>query len=245
MNTAVEAAPRRAPPPIEMPPTQDDLPCDDGVPMETERHHLQMALLLHTITPWLDGKGYAGGDMFMYYSLAQVKYNDFVGPDVFVALDVPTRERKSWVAWEEGKTPDVVIELLSESTAKYDKTTKKDLYQNKLKVTEYFWFDPFNPDDRAGFRLNGGHYQAIPMSAEQALESKALGLKLVLWRGRFGNAETVWLRWATLEGELLPLPVEAAEKRVEVEAQARRNAELELAQQRQEIERLRALLNKS
>jgi Uma2 family endonuclease len=38
-----------------------------------------------------------------------------------VVLDVPRRERKSWVVWEEEKAPDVVIELLSESTAKKDK----------------------------------------------------------------------------------------------------------------------------
>jgi hypothetical protein len=28
-----------------LPPTQDDLPCDDGVPMETLRHQFQMDLL--------------------------------------------------------------------------------------------------------------------------------------------------------------------------------------------------------
>ena len=61
------------PPRIERLPTQDELPCDDGVPMETERHRLQMELLLNTLNPWLEGGGYAGGNMFMYYSPAQVE----------------------------------------------------------------------------------------------------------------------------------------------------------------------------
>jgi len=89
--------------------------------------------------------------MFVYYSLEQARNQDFKGPDVFVVLVVPRRERKSWVVWEEGKGPDVVIELLSNSTAEHDKTAKKQTYQNRLRVPEYFWFDPFNPEDLAGF----------------------------------------------------------------------------------------------
>lgn len=245
MHTVFESfgSPRIQPPPVAMPPTEDELPCDDGVPMETERHRLQMELLLSTLAPWLDGKGYAGGNMFLYFSLAQAKYNDFVGPDVFVALDVPKRERKSWVSWQEGKTPDVVVELLSESTADYDKTRKKEIYQNRVKVGEYFWFDPFNPEDRAGFRLDGGHYRPIPRTADQALISNALGLWLVLWDGVFGNTETTWLRWATPQGALLPLPVETAEQRMAVAEQRALAAESKLAAQQAEIARLKALLN--
>lgn len=40
---------------------------------------------------------YIGGNMFVYYSLAQVRNQGFRGPDVFVVLDVPRKERKSWV----------------------------------------------------------------------------------------------------------------------------------------------------
>ena len=62
-----------------LPPTQDELPCNDGVPMETERHRLQMELLIHAFKPWLDrqGAGYVGGNMFVYFSLAQVRDQHF------------------------------------------------------------------------------------------------------------------------------------------------------------------------
>ena len=53
--------------------------------------------------------------MFVYFSLEQVQNRDFRGPDFFVLLDVPRREHESWVVRQEGKGPDVVIELLSES----------------------------------------------------------------------------------------------------------------------------------
>ena len=38
---------------VALPPIQDELPYDDGVPMETERHRLQMELLIHSLNPWL------------------------------------------------------------------------------------------------------------------------------------------------------------------------------------------------
>jgi Uma2 family endonuclease len=199
-------------------PTQDDLPCDDGVPMETERHKKQMDLLVYSLEPWLGERGYVGGNMFVYFSLKQLKNQDFKGPDVFVTMGVSNQERKSWVVWEEGKSPDVIIELLSESTAAEDKDRKKHIYQNQLKVAEYFWFDPFNPKDWKGFRLNGGVYEELSLQNEHFM-SQQLGLTLVLWRGVYKNIDTVWLRWATINGELLLLPDEAEAQRAEAEAQ--------------------------
>lgn len=146
---------------VVLPPTQDQLPYDDGIPMESERHLLQMQLLMESLRLWwADPQDfYVGGNMEVYFSLEQVRNKDFRGPDLFVVLGVPRRERKSWVVWEEGKGPDVVIELLSASTAEQDKTEKKQIYQNQLRVPEYFWFDPFNPEDWAGFALQNGVYE--------------------------------------------------------------------------------------
>jgi Uma2 family endonuclease len=133
---------------IVWPPTQDELPYDDGMPMESQRHVMQLQLLMDPLRLLWEGRQdvYIGGNMFVYYSLAQVRNRDFRGPDCFIALDVPKRERKSWVIWEEGKGPDVVIELLSESTAAQDKGEKKDIYQDRIRVPEYYWFDPFSAE---------------------------------------------------------------------------------------------------
>jgi Uma2 family endonuclease len=229
---------------IPLPPTQDELPYDDGVPMDTERHRLQMELLINTLRPWLNqrAEGYVGGNMFVYFSLAQVRNQDFKGPDFFVVLDVPKGERKSWVVWEEGKGPDVVIELLSESTLERDKTVKKRVYQNQLKVSEYFWFDPFNPEDWAGFNLHAGVYQALVPDEQSRLISQCLGLALVRWHGVYEDVEATWLRWATLEGLLLPTQQEslhAEQQRAKAEAQARREAEQRAAAAEAELVRLR------
>src|SRR5712691_3468841 len=166
------------------PPTEDELPYDDGMPMETQRHASQMQLLIDPLRLyWEDRQNvYVGGNMFIYFSLAQVRNQGFRGPDFFAVLDVSKRERKSWVVWEEGKGPDVVIELLSESTAAQDKGEKKEIYQNCLRVPEYFWFDPFTAE-WAGFGLRDGRYEPIEVDAQEQLISQQLGLALVRWEG--------------------------------------------------------------
>jgi len=246
-------------------PTEDDLPYDDGRPMETERHVLQLTLLWETLRlHWADRDDvYIGANMFVYYSLPQAEAvireleyefgeregpppesRAFRGPDFFVALDVEYRERKSWVVWQEGKGPDVVIELLSESTAKVDKGKKKEIYQNELRVPEYFWYDPFS-GELAGFKLQEGVYEPIPPDARGRLISQRLGLALVRWEGVYMDVRARWLRWETPEGELLPTPAEVAaqeQRRAEEEhrraEQERRRAEQE--RQRAEQERQRA-----
>jgi hypothetical protein len=89
-----------------------------------------------------------------------------------------------------------------------DKGEKKTIYQNQLKVGEYFWFDPFNPEDFVGWALKHGVYQKKALDAQNRLISQQLGLALVRWEGVFNRIKTVWLRWATLDDELLPTPQE-------------------------------------
>jgi len=227
-----------------MPPTQDELPCDDGEPMETQRHKWQMDILIDAMNRWLEarGEGYVNGNMFVYYSLEQTRGQHFRGPDCFVVLGVPRGERKSWVVWEQGKAPDVVIELLSESTAAHDKGEKKEIYQDLMRVPEYFWVDPFAPEDRAGFRLVDGVYQPVERDAQGRLISHRLGLSLLLWTGPYRGIEGTWLRWATLEGELLPTDAEAAQRLAELEKARADDAEQRAgeAEQRAESEARRA-----
>jgi Uma2 family endonuclease len=213
--------------------TEDDLPHSDDEVMETARHKMQIDILMETLRPWLavhpDG-GYTGGDMFVYYSPQQVKNQDFKGPDFFAALGVSNRERKSWVCWQEGKPPDVVIELLSESTTSFDKKQKKQVYQDRLKVPEYIWYDPWNPADWAGFRLQDGTFVDTPINTQGQMYIRALDLLLVRWQGRYAGVDTVWLRWAYPDGTLLPTQEELA-----IQAQAEADqAQAEAVQARAE-----------
>lgn len=209
--------------------TEDDLPCDDGIPMETEQHVLQMFLLIETLRAYWEGRDdvYVGGNMFVYFSPDQVYTHDFRGPDVFVAQGVKKRVRKSWVVWQEGKPPDVVIELMSESTADFDKTEKKRVYQDKLQAPEYFLYDPFEYE-LLGYSLRNSRYEPIAPDASGRLVSEQLGLALQLWEGSYCDVSAGWLRWATPDGVLLPTREELAEQenlRAEEERQRAREAE--------------------
>ena len=234
---------------IQMPPTQYDLPCSDGNKMETFRHKLQMDILIETLQPWLRARsdGFVGGDMFVYYSLEQVKNKDFKGPDFYAAIGVPKGERLSWVCWEEGKSPDIVIELLSPSTAKYDKTKKKDIYQDSMKVSEYYWYDPFDSNDFKGFHIQSSRYQELQPDEKGNLLSRALGLQLVRWEGEYYDIAATWLRWAYPDGTLIPsreeicMAAEANATQAEANAtQAQREAAQAQRQVQQIVENLRA-----
>lgn len=125
-----------------VPPTDLD---SDEPPLESYLHLQQMLLLLKCLDwLWQDRNDYfVAGNLTVYYSMRQQKSEDFRGPDFFVVLDTEKRPRKSWVVWEEGgKYPNVIIELLSYSTAQTDRGLKKQIYQNIFRTSDYFWFSP-------------------------------------------------------------------------------------------------------
>ncbi len=199
----------------EMPPGEDELPCSDGVPMETERHRRQMLVLIESLElAWRDRDDfYVGGDMFVYFSAEQVRHNSFRGPDVFVVLDTVRRERKSWVVWAEGRSPDVVIELVSESTERVDRGEKMTVYARQLRVPVYVIFDPLSGALDA-FLLDHKkrRYNPLPRDAEGRIEVAALDLLLGLHPTRVGTVDAPMLRWIDREGHVLPLEGERADE---------------------------------
>ncbi len=214
----------RLPPP---PPGEDQLPCDDGEPMETERHRKQMNLLTGSLElAWKDRHDfYVGGNMNIYFSDLQVKKNDFRGPDVFVVLDTVRREHKSWVVWqEEGRTPDVVIELLSPSTEQVDRGEKMRIYARLLRVSHYYLFDPINTE-LEGYKLdtNRGEYVRMAPLSSGILPCTRLGLQIGIRKGSYEGVEAPWLRWIDDNGNTLPTAEELAQSehaRAEAEKQA-------------------------
>lgn len=215
-----------------------DLPAEDGIPLESNWHRLQMNLLLDTIHyHWRDRNDYfAGGNMFIYYNLVQAKRREYRGPDVFIVKDVDgTQDRQSWVVWEEnGRYPDVIVELASRSTIDVDLHVKKPLYERTFRTPEYFCYDPLTTH-LYGWKHNGRRYVAISPNEQGWLWSEEMELWLGVWEGTFQRLETQWLRFYTQEGQLVPTLVEAEAQRAQVEAQRANTAETE-------NERLRALL---
>ncbi|MCU0424483.1 MAG: Uma2 family endonuclease [Candidatus Kapabacteria bacterium] len=232
------------------PPTEDELPYDDGEPMESDRHALQLDLLIETLTlAWAEKDDVCiAGNMGVYYGLEQAEKLNFRAPDFFISHNVPKRFRKSYIIWVEEKAPDLVIELLSEGTVDADRGIKKEIYQDKMRVHEYILFDVETAEIEAyrlGFSASHSRreYQPVTVGKDNTLACEATpGLGLMTWEGEYRNKWSVWLRWYDLAtGEVLPTGAEMAKterKRADelsAELQAEREKALKLA------EKLRAL----
>jgi hypothetical protein len=147
--------------------------------------------------------------------------------------------------WEEdGRYPDVIVELLSPTTAHKDKVENLRLYERVFRVREYFWYDG-ESGELAGFRLGEGGYVAIEADERGWLWSVELGVWLGVWEGVYQGRRYRWLRLYDAKGNLVPTQAERAEaERQRAEAERRRAEEalrqVELERQRAEAERQRA-----
>lgn len=196
----------------------------DEPPLESNLHLQQIVLLIECLKwLWRDKQDYfVTGNLTIYYSPNQKKSEYFRGPDFFVVLGTTLNwARRSWVVWQEnGKYPNIIVEILSESTAKIDKGEKKQIYQDIFRTPEYFWFDPENLELK-GFELIKGKYEEIHPTPEGKLKSEQLELYIGVYQQK--------LRYFTLEGDLVPTPAEVA-----TETQALLELERENAQRQRE-----------
>jgi Uma2 family endonuclease len=207
----------------------------DGVPLESHWHVLQIALLIELVTYWFRDRDdyYAGGNMFLYFSEEQARNRDYRGPDFFY-VDGANRlpMRPYWAVWQEGgRYPDLIIELLSPTTAQEDRTTKRALYERTFRTSEYFCYDP-ETEQLEGWRLGPRRrYRAISPDERGWMDAEELGLWLGTWRGQWQGYEAVWLRFYDGEGNLVPTRTElAAAAEAEVARLRERLAELERQQ---------------
>lgn len=252
-------------------PTGLDLPYDDGEPMESPWHRDAMILLIDSIgTYWADRTDFfVGGNMFVYFSSERVFHRDFRGPDFFVVKGVERgRRRVSWVAWEEGgRLPEVIVELISHTTAAVDRGPKKALYGDTFRTPEYFCYDPRTDLLEGWRRAAGTGYVPIPPEADGRMWCEQLGLFVGRWDGSYLETTGRLLRFFTRDGALVRTAAEiqaeqarAASLRARIEAQragfesdranteaaranaeaaARATAEDELARMKAELDTLR------
>ncbi len=198
-----------------------ELVTDDGVPLESDWHRDQITLLKELVKQLMKERGrsdyFVGGNMFVYYSLEQarqvaedvaadiVDQRRYRGPDVFYVGGVEgQRKRRTWTVWNEGyRYPEVIVELLSVSTATIDRTVKKDLYAGTFRTPEYFYYDP-DKLKLEGFRLAGKSYRPIVPTAQGRLWSERLGVELGLWQGVYQESTDTWVRLFHADGRLVP-----------------------------------------
>lgn len=230
-----------------------ELPVEDGEPMETPQHLKNMNVLIDSLhEAWATREDvYIGGNMFVYFSPDQVKTKDYRGPDFFVVQNTTKNvDRQAWVVWEErGRTPDMVVELLSKTTKEFDLKGKKAIYQNILKTPDYFVFDPLEPQSSLqGWHLVDHRYQKLLPNDQGWLWCDSLGLWLGTWKGTIKHDYREWLRFFDSHGRMLQLPEEAALQQVALQQsqkeEAFRQADEALQQATQDRQRLEQLMER-
>ncbi|MGB3236982.1 MAG: Uma2 family endonuclease [Geitlerinemataceae cyanobacterium] len=250
--------PQTGPPksPRETLPTMYDLPSENpeepGLP--DEFHDLQPQLLSLTFVPpeVPPSQLYTASDLNFYYDVRHPQW--YKRPDWFAVVGVSRLYdevdlRLSYVVWQEGVNPFVVVELLSPGTESEDlggeetegngrivlaKPPRKwDVYEKILRVPYYVVFSHYTSQLRV-FRLVTGNYQ------ESVLETPGLwmpeiGLGLGIWHGEFLGIRRVWLRWYDAQGEWLLTPEERERQRTQWERQRADSAQAQLELLKQQL----------
>jgi len=171
-------------------------------------------------------------------------------PDAFLSLDVKhgddlwKKENRTYFIWEMGKPPNVVVEVVSNREG--GELGKKRQKYAEWGIHYYVVWDPQGmlgePRLRA-FALGGDDYQRMSHAT-----FPRIGLSLVLWEGTYEGFHDVWLRWAKLDGTLIPTGAElVAEERKRLDEvrksadEERKRADAAQARAERLAERLRSL----
>ena len=240
-------------------PTNENIyyPDSDGEPMAaTDLHRDQLIWTLQTLETHFASQPevYISGDILMYYEKGVPRR--VVAPDVLVTFGIPRGPRRTYKVWEEGKTPDFVMEFSSESTYENDLSGKRELYA-ELDIQDYFLYDAeglYLPSPLIGFQLVDGVYVDVPIGVNGRLRSPVLGLEFHVgdeglgiynpltreWLQTPAASATVRAETAETRAETAEMRAETAEMRAEQEAIARQRAEAEAAELREQIARLQA-----
>ncbi|MGC1197011.1 MAG: Uma2 family endonuclease [Geitlerinemataceae cyanobacterium] len=223
--------------PKETLPTMYDLPSEDpeepGLP--DEFHDLQPQLLSRTL--WLLQHArencFTASDLNLYYDVKHPLWHK--RPDWFLVLNVPrlyegTDLRRSYVVWQEGQSPYIVVEFLSPGTDGEDlgrfyredgnespevkvanaspgirpkPPGKLEVYERYLRVPHYIVYSRYTQQLRY-FKLEGGVYQEKQIQPENPRIWLAdLEVGLGIWQGEFEEVPSHWLRWCDGEGNWL------------------------------------------
>jgi len=221
-------------------PTMYDLPSEDpeepGLP--DQFHLLQPRLLDNTFRPpnYPPEQILVASDLNLYYDLRHTNW--YKRPDWYAVVGISRLYegqdlRLSYVIWQEEVSPFVVVELLSPGTEDEDlgrtvrqrgnPPTKWQVYERILGVPYYVVFSRYTNEIQA-FRLVGSQYERASLN-EGRLLIPELGLSLGLWQGEYERIDRLWLRWLTLEGELIPIPTEEANAAIARAMEAEQRAE--------------------
>lgn len=236
--------------PVEVP-SHLDLPETDGKPVENSFEHPQSALLSDVLLPALnrlhpDDNYFVGADTGIYWH--HTKPDPLRGcksPDWYYVPNVPRvldgLLRRSYVLWQEGVRPLIVMEYVSgDGTEERDQTPftgKFWVYERGIGATYYLIWEP-DASRIEVYELIRGRYQPREADADGRFWIPELEVNLGIWHGEYHGYTADWLRAWDRHGLLLPTAAERAQAQTQRADTERARAETE--KQRAETERARA-----
>jgi Uma2 family endonuclease len=239
--------------PVNTLPTMYDLPSEDpeemGLP--DEFHDFQPDLLRETCQPAVDDF-FIGADINLYYDVKHTGW--YKRPDWFLVLDVPASEsiaesRLSYVMWQEGAAPFLMVELLSPGTEAEDlgqtlrvvgkPPTKWQVYEQILRVPYYAIYDRYSNQFRI-FCLQATRYVEQTING-QGFWFPEIELGLGLWTGSYQGMQGQWLRWYDKNGDWLATDREYTLQAKQVAQEANLRADLEREKAARLADKLREL----
>ncbi|MFN7944612.1 MAG: Uma2 family endonuclease [Blastocatellia bacterium] len=204
----------------------------------------------------------ADANVGVFYSVRQPP----LVPDMFLSLDVEVnkdwhaKENRSYMIWEFGKVPEVVVEVVSNREG--NELGSKVRRYAEMGINYYIVFDPMQELSEQVLRIfeisSGKSYRL-----RDDFVLPTVGLSVTLWRAVYEGVPETWLRWCDKAGTIIPTGAERAAReaeranqeaeranqeaeraareaeRAKQEAERADRAEAELARLREELEQLR------
>ena len=222
-------------------PQVDHLVTEDDTPVDNIYCEKQQRLLTQSLyDSWSgpsDGRTFiALANVGLFYGINQPP----LVPDVLVSLDVElpadiwTKRHRSYMIWEYGKPPEVVLELVS-NTIGGEADVKLRTYA-RMGVAYYVLYDPIKQLSDQVLRVYALHPGNAAELQDMWLQGVELGL--MLWQGKFEDREDTWLRWRDRDGQMLLTGAERADQ----ERQRADQEHIMRQQAQQQAERLAARL---
>ncbi len=212
--------------------TEDDEPVDNFASAKQQRFLVEPLYSSAKLArPFLADSNVA---IYSTPGAAPIVPDMFLSQGVQVADDWWEKENRSYLLWEFGKSPEVVIKIVSNQKGNED-GDKLQAYA-ALDVRYYVIYDPqqlLSNNPLRVYQLVVNEYLLRPDARLAALD-----LSLRLWYGSFEDKTALWLRWCDLAGRLI---LTGAERAAQAEARAEQERErAEQARSQAEQERKRA-----
>jgi Uma2 family endonuclease len=220
-ETLTQTATSALPPPF---PDHTQLPESDGSFVKNFQEHPQAVILTDSLEQTLnrlhpDGQYAIGQDCGIYWRETEPPEKGAEAPDWFYVPNVPPRLtgqiRRSYVLWREFIAPTVVLEFASgDGSEEHDQTplaysedgtTKPGKFwvYERIVRAPYYGIFFVNSGELELYELVGGQYEQMQANERGHYPILPLEVELGVWEGAYQNQDQQWLRWWSLQGELL------------------------------------------